>query len=57
MTVHFTREQIDYLMRKTGSEDPEEAMEVFVGLMTREGIPTSKIPVYLNKLMERDRGK
>lgn len=57
MTVHFTKEQIEYLMKKTGSEDPNEAMEIFSLIIREERIDPSKMPTYVNKLMERDKGR
>jgi hypothetical protein len=57
VTIHFTREQIEYLMRVTSSKDPEEAMEIFSLVIKEEGIDPSRMTLYLDKLLERDKGR
>lgn len=57
MTVHFTRDQIEYIVKKTGCDDPNDAMETFIAIITEERVQHDKIHVYLKKLMERDRGR
>jgi hypothetical protein len=53
-TVHFTREQVEFLMRKTGADDPEEALEIFSVIIRSENIEPTKMPLYIKKLMERE---
>lgn len=57
MTVHFTREQIEFIMQKTGSEDPNEAIEIFCNILRQERVDASEMPKYLTKLMARDKGR
>jgi hypothetical protein len=52
--INFTKKQIAYLMEKTGSEDPNEAVEVFAVILQREHIDPTKMIAYLNKLMAKD---
>lgn len=53
-SVQFTKKQVEYLMQKTGAEDPDEAIEIFAYLITGEKIDPSKMPLYVNKLMDKD---
>lgn len=53
-TVHFTKEQVEYLMIKTGADDPDEALEIFATLIRRENIEATKMPFYIKKLMEKE---
>ncbi len=50
-TVHFTKEQIEYLMDKLDADDPDDALEVLARIMKIENIDPSKMPLYLKKLM------
>lgn len=53
-TVRFTKEQVKFLMRKTGSDDPNEAIDIFSQIIKLENIDPSKMITYLNKLMEKE---
>jgi hypothetical protein len=52
--IHFTRSQVDYLIKKTGENEAGEAIEVFVKIIQSEGIDPMKMIDYLDRLMEKD---
>ena len=54
MKVHFSIEQIKYLMVKLGITDPDEAIDKFAEMIQKENIDPAKIPDYLDKLMKKD---
>lgn len=54
-TIHFTQKQIEYLIKKTGADNADEAAEIFIVMMNEERIDPSKMTVYLDKIMEKDR--
>lgn len=53
-SVQFTKKQVEYLMRKTGAEEPDEAIEIFMVIISNERIDPTKIPLYMKKLMDKD---
>lgn len=53
-TVHFTREQVEFLMLKTGADDPDEALEIFSLAIRKESVDPTQMPLYVKKLMERE---
>lgn len=53
--VHFDTEQLQYLVGKTGAEDPSEAVEIFMEIIRSERVDPFKIEVYLQRLMEMDK--
>ena len=53
-SVKFTKKQIEYLMNKTGTDDPQEAVEIFIGIIKDEKMDPLKMPLYINKIMERE---
>lgn len=53
-SVKFTRKQVEYLMTKTGANDPDEAIELFMVIISEERIDPSQIPTYVKKLMDKD---
>lgn len=54
MSVQFTKKQVEYLMKKTGSDDPNEAIDIFADLIADERVDPTQMPLYVNKLMEKD---
>ncbi len=52
--IHFDREQVNYLIKKTGQEDPQAAVEAFANLIRLENIDPFKMHEYLKRLMEKD---
>lgn len=52
--IHFDREQVDYLIKKTGEDDAHKAVEVFAKLIKELGIDPFKMQIYLKRLMEMD---
>lgn len=54
MKVHFTKEQIEFLMDKLGCEDPHESMQLFMDILGSEGIDPTQAPTYLKRLMMRE---
>jgi hypothetical protein len=55
--IHFDREQIEYLIEKTGEEDVSRAVEVFMEATRKEKVDPFKIEAYLKRLMEMDKTK
>jgi hypothetical protein len=55
--IHFDREQIDYLLWKTGEDDTSLAVEMFMDAVRKEKVDPFKIEQYLARLMEMDKGK
>lgn len=53
--IHFDREQVDYLMGKTGETDPSSAIEAFMEAARAEKVDPFKIEQYLKRLMEMDK--
>lgn len=53
-SVYFNKEQIDYLMFKTGSSDAREAVEIFAILIKEENVDPMQMPLYVDKMMEKD---
>lgn len=53
--VHFDMEQIQYLVVKTGADDPSQAVEIFMEIIRSEKVDPFKIEVYLQRLMEMDK--
>jgi len=54
-SVQFTKEQVQYLMNRLGVSTTEEAMEMFATAIRQEGVDPTKMPLYVNKLMEMDK--
>ena len=54
-SVKLTGKQLMFLMKVTGKKDPDSAIEVFVKLMIEERIEVSKLPLYVTKMMEREK--
>lgn len=52
-TVRLNRRQIDFLIHFTGELDVTTAMRMFARAMSEEGISPSKMPDYINKLIEK----
>lgn len=52
-SVHFTKEQIVFLLKVTGASTPNEAVEILVSIMQAERIDPTQMPIYIKKLMER----
>lgn len=57
MSLKLTYEQLGWVVEKTGITDPKEALEYFATLMKHEGIPPRKMPLVVEKLMDRERRK
>lgn len=57
MSLKLTYEQLGWVVEKTGIESPKEALEYFATLMKQEGIPPRKMPLVVEKLMDRERRK
>lgn len=57
MKVHFTREQIEFLMDAFECSDPQESMQKFMDLLGLEGVDPAKAPSYLVRLMARLEGR
>lgn len=53
-SVQFTKKQVEYLMQKTGADSPDEAVEIFMVIISGENIDPTKIPIYVKKLMDKD---
>lgn len=53
--IHFSKTEVEYLIVKTGEEDPHKAVELFATIIKSEGIEPLKMVTYLRALMERDR--
>jgi len=54
MNISFTVEQINYLMIKLGTKDPDEALDIFTRLIQEVNADPAKIPQYLDHLMKAD---
>ena len=54
VSVKFTKKQVDYLIQKTGANDPDEAIEIFMAIITGEQVDPSKTAIYVKKLMDKD---
>lgn len=52
--VHLTKEQIEYLLMKTGAQSTQEAFELLSAAMVAEKVDPLRMPEYLNKMMEKD---
>ncbi|MCX9024659.1 MAG: hypothetical protein OIN85_01020 [Candidatus Methanoperedens sp.] len=53
-TVSFSKRQIEYLIKKTGADNPQEAIEIFALIIRDERIEPTRMLLYLNKVMEKD---
>ena len=53
-SINFSKEQIKYLMDKTGANSPQEAIEIFAIILRTEYIDISKMIICVNKLMNKD---
>jgi len=53
-SINFTRQEVEYLMVKTGASSFNEALEIFSKLIQMERINPEKMPEYVRKLMEKD---
>lgn len=56
-TVYFSKVQVEYLMKKTGCKDPNEAVEIYSAIIEQEGVDPHKMVAYLSLIMERDKSK
>lgn len=54
--IHFTKAQAEFLKRATGEDSYQEALDKFLEMMKQEGADLSKLQVYLQKLMEAEKG-
>jgi len=54
VTVTFTREHLEFLMMKTSTNDPDEALEIYAAAIKKEGVDPTKMIVYLKRLMEME---
>lgn len=50
----FTKEQVEYLMDKTGADDPYEAIDIFAVALRDERVDPNKLMAYLTRLMLKD---
>lgn len=55
--IHFDRQQVDYLIEKTGADDASQAIEIFMQAVRIEKVDPFKIEAYLKRLMEMDKTK
>jgi len=53
--MKLTYEQVAFIVEKIGISDPQKAFERFAELMKLEGISPRKLPLVVQKLMERER--
>lgn len=56
-SIKLSTNQIYFISKKTEIEDPQQAIEYLAELMIKEKIHPSKMPDYVNRLMEKDRKK
>ena len=52
--VQFTKEQVKYLLKKTGASDAQEAVQLFMKIIKEEKVDVAKTQEYLNRLMDMD---
>ena len=55
--INFDREQVDYLIEKTGEADASAAVEIFMEAIRFNKVDPFKIEAYLKRLMEMDGSK
>ena len=53
--INFTRDQVSYLMHKTGADEPQEAVDIFGKLLKECSVDPYKVHDYLKRLMEMDK--
>jgi hypothetical protein len=53
-SVKFTKKQVEYLIERLGIDDPNEALDAFIRIMSEENIDPNKAPLYVDKLMGKD---
>lgn len=54
-SIHFSKKEVEYLVEKTGEDDPQKAVELFATIIKSEGIEPMKMMEYLKLLMARDK--
>lgn len=54
-SIDFSRRQVEFLMLKTGADTPQEALEIFARAIQAEHVDATRMLVYLNKLMEKEK--
>ena len=52
--IHFSKREVEYLIEKTGDDDPHKALETFLSIAKSEGVEPTRALDYLKILMERD---
>jgi hypothetical protein len=55
--INLNRRQIEFIVYMTEIRDPMEAIKKFASIMVEEKISPTKMPEYVNKLIDRIRGK
>lgn len=52
--IHLTKDQLNYLRRATGIQDLQKALDYFIDLMSKEGIDSTQVLLYIKKMMEKE---
>lgn len=55
--VRLSYHQIDWISKATGIPDRQQAINYFAELMTKERIDISRMPVYVQRMMEKEAKK
>lgn len=53
-SIRLTKSEAQFVMKATGRDNINDAVEVFVELMSKEGIPSYKLLKVVKLLMERN---
>lgn len=56
-SIKLNNAQLDYVLRVTGIADRQQAIEYFAELMIKERIDTSKMSLYISKMMKKESEK
>jgi hypothetical protein len=55
--INLNRRQIEFIVYMTEISDPMDAIKKFASIMVDEKVEPTKMPQYVNKLIERIKGK
>lgn len=55
--ISLTYDQIAFIMKHTGIGDKQKAIEYFAEIMLQERISPSKMPFYVDKMMDKEKKK
>lgn len=55
--IHLNKRQIEFVVRMTEIRDPMEAVKKMASIMNQEGADVSKMAEYIDRMIQKLRGK